>query len=179
MCTKMKANVLVGLGNPLAGDDGVGWHVAQHLRNDPRTPEDTEILSGGTDLLRQTDHLIGRKRVILVDAILNRSEPGKVTVLEDGWAELEGHREHAHHCSVIQTLNLLRMVLPSLAATHITLIGVSINTVRMEPRLSPCLAERLPDILERVLQVLNMGMRSSKPMIDAERDQVHPPTLAA
>jgi len=177
MCTEMKANVLVGFGNPLAGDDGIGWHVAQHLRFDPGTPEDTEILSGGTDLLRHTDHLTGRKRVILVDAILDTSEPGKVTVLEDGWDELDSHREHAHHCSAIQTLGLLRTVSPSLAATRITLIGVSINTVRMEPELSPDLVKRLPDILECVLRVLNMG-RSREPLTNAELDEVHLPTLA-
>lgn len=65
----MKPRLLLGLGNPVMGDDGVAWHLLARLREDPRLPPDVEIAWGGTDLLGCAGLLEGRERVVLVDAV--------------------------------------------------------------------------------------------------------------
>lgn len=90
-----------------------------------------------------------------MDAILDGSQPGSVSVLEEELLKLEDQREYAHYSSVIQALVLLRAAVPSLAATRITLIGVSINSAHMVPELSPALAKKLPEILRFVLHELS------------------------
>lgn len=148
----MKPNLLIGLGNPLMGDEGIGWHVANRLARDPRVPADTEVLCGGTDLVRHASEMEGRNRVILVDAMQDASQPGSISVFEDDFFELEGRQENAHQLSVAEAVRLLRIASPSLKPVHFTLLAVAIASASINQELSPALSAQMPRILERVLQ---------------------------
>jgi len=142
----MKPVVVIGLGNPLMGDDGIGWHVAERLATDPRLPSGVEAIQGGTDLLRCAARIEGRRRAILIDAVRDDAEPGTVSVIGEGQAQ--ERQDHAHHLSAAQAMGLLRMTMP----VSFTLLGVSVAEVRMGGELSPELAARMPAILDRVLE---------------------------
>ena len=60
--------IIVGIGNPILCDDGVGIHVAQQLKHHITDPQVTidEAFTGGMNLL---DLLIGYERAILIDAV--------------------------------------------------------------------------------------------------------------
>ena len=146
----MKALLAIGLGNPLMGDEGIGWHVAERLAGDARLPEHVEVICGGTDLLRYAGEMDGRRRVVLIDAIEDGSDPGTVTVFAEDFRGLEEHQEHAHHLSAIQAVRLLRLI----TSTRFTLLGISISSARCEPALSPPMAARMPAILRQVLDNL-------------------------
>ena len=78
-------SIVIGLGNPILGDDGVGWKVAEEVQKQltslpfPKGEEsqvDVEFLSlGGISLM---EHLIGYERAILIDAIASDQEPGSI-----------------------------------------------------------------------------------------------------
>jgi hydrogenase maturation protease len=76
--------LVIGLGNALAGDDGVGSHIMRRLSQDERLPGDVDVLEGGTDLLRLAHELEGRPRVVLVDALLHPGEPGTPLQFDSG-----------------------------------------------------------------------------------------------
>ena len=78
--------IVIGLGNPILGDDGVGWKVAEEVKKQlsslPAPPTgagsevDVEFLSlGGISLMEQ---LIGYERAVLIDAIASDREPGTI-----------------------------------------------------------------------------------------------------
>lgn len=152
----MKSHLVIGLGNRLMGDEGVGWHLIERLAGDPRLPEDTELLWCGTDLLACADQIEGRSRITLVDALLDPSQVGSVTVFRDGngLRGLEDRQWHVHHLSLTQIIHLLRIVSPSFGLVRLRLIAICIDSARMQPELSPALATRMPQILECVLQEL-------------------------
>jgi hydrogenase maturation protease len=150
----MKPTLVIGLGNPLMGDDGVGWHVAERLASDPRLPESVEVTCGGTDLLRYAGQMEGRSRVIIVDAVQDDAEPGSVSVLEEARPELDERQEHAHLLSAWQSMKLLKMIMP----VRFTLLGISISSATIETRLSTAVDGRMVTILDGVLQEL---MRNS------------------
>jgi hydrogenase maturation protease len=139
------------------GDEGMGWHVIDQLTSDPRLPEDTDLLWGGTDLLAGAEQMEGRRRIILLDTILDASPVGSITVFGDGLLGLDDRQEHVHHLSLTQALHLLHLASPSLGAVRFSLIAVSVDSVRMQSKLSPALAARMPQILNRVLQELAEG----------------------
>src|ERR1039457_3848424 len=58
----MKPLLIIGLGNPLMGDDGVGAQLAESLAG----RADADVLFGGTDLLPCAGELEGRQPVILI-----------------------------------------------------------------------------------------------------------------
>lgn len=146
----MKPLLVIGLGNPLMGDEGIGWHVAERLAGDPRLPGDVEVIRGGTDLMRYAGEMEGRGRVVLIDAIEDGSDTGSVTVFSEDFRGLEDHQEHAHHLSAIQAVKLLKLISP----ISFTFLGISISSARLEPALSPAMAARMPGILRQVLENL-------------------------
>jgi hydrogenase maturation protease len=145
----MKPLLVIGLGNPLMGDDGVGCAVVECLAADRRLPDCVEVMIGGSDLLRCAGQMEGRSRVVVIDALQDGGEPGGVLLFEEG-AGLDDRQGHAHHLSAAQAIRLAQMI----TRVPCTLLGISIPSVTAGPRLSPALGARLPAILDRVLQEL-------------------------
>ena len=93
--------------------------------------------------MRFSDQVEGRRRVVIVDAVQDDAEPGSVSVIEDA----DEHQEHAHHLSVAQSIQLLRLTMQA----QFTLLGVSVRSVRLGETLSREIESRLPAIIDSVL----------------------------
>jgi hydrogenase maturation protease len=99
----MTDTVVLGLGNLLHADDGVGVHAIRELQRDPRVSPNIALIDGGTHGLALLPHISGVRRLLVIDAIdagepsgtLLRFEgpalrglPGKATVHQLGFADL-------------------------------------------------------------------------------------------
>ena len=147
----MKPRLVIGLGNPLMSDDGVGCAAAAQLARDTRLPESVEVICGGTDLLRHAGRMVGREQVIIIDAIQSDGEPGSVALLDRADPSIEARQEHAHHLSAVQAVRLLEMT----TSTRFALVAISISSAGIGSALSPALADRMPAIVDRLLQELD------------------------
>jgi hydrogenase maturation protease len=102
--------LVVGLGNPLLGDDGVGWHVAERLQQQLLSPgvEIDTLALGGIGLM---ERLIGYQRAIIIDALKTGHFPNG-TVHSFHLDELEnpfaGHLGSAHETNLQTALELGR-----------------------------------------------------------------------
>lgn len=152
----MKPRLIIGLGNTLAGDDGIGCQLVLRLSEDPRLPEDVDLLLGGADLSRHADAFEGRRQVLLLDAALDGRAAGTVTLHHRVAYTEPGHRQHAHHLSAIQALGVLQAVRGA-DFPEVTLMTISIPAVRIGPHLSSELARRVPELVGRVLHELGAG----------------------
>ena len=75
-------SVVIGLGNPLMTDDGIGLAALERLRAAWRLPEDVVLVDGGTWGLRLLPQIEDAGRLLLLDAIDVGGAPGDVVVLE-------------------------------------------------------------------------------------------------
>jgi hydrogenase maturation protease len=99
--------LVIGLGNPILGDDGVGWSVAACVAGRLGTNEQVEVdclAVGGLSLM---ERMLGYRHVILVDSIETGQHPiGTISAMELG--ELAdpdlGHSASAHDASLITAL---------------------------------------------------------------------------
>ena len=92
----MNSIAVVGIGNSLLKDDGVGVHVLESFASDnPYT--DVICLDAGTVGLALMDHLSNLDGLIAVDAMRLDKNPGTVTVLQG--TEMDSHLRN-HHGSV-------------------------------------------------------------------------------
>ena len=158
----MKPILLIGLGNPLMGDDGVGAAVAGHLAAGAGLPDCVEALPGGTDLLRLANQIEGRTHVLVIDALQEVSaEPGSLLEINPASDAFDDRQPHAHHLSALAAIRLLRLT----TEVPITLLGVAVPSASAGPGLSPALAARLPDILNRVLQYLENLAATAHPCL--------------
>jgi hydrogenase maturation protease len=74
--------LVLGLGNLVHSDDGLGVHAIQLLQRDPRMPSDVTLIDGGTQGLGLIPHISGFDRVVVIDAIDVGEAPGTLLRLE-------------------------------------------------------------------------------------------------
>ena len=147
------AIVVLGMGNPLLGDDGVGWAIASRLAHHPGLPADVYVTWGGTDLIATSSLLDGRTRAVLIDAV-EGEVPGRLVRL-DPWASDPATATSAlSPLTLPAALRVLRMLSPELTEVDVRLLGVTVGRVRPGADLSPTLAARLPALAETILSEL-------------------------
>ncbi|HIQ00635.1 MAG TPA: hydrogenase maturation protease [Anaerolineales bacterium] len=145
------AILIVGLGNPLRGDDGIGPRVVAELRR-RGLPEGVEAIdggSGGLDLLRVIE---GWGQVVVVDAADVGREPGQFVRFTPEEARLmeAPDRFSLHHASLAEALSLARALdhpLPPLVV-----FGVQPERIGWGEGLSPAVEEAISALVEAVLQ---------------------------
>jgi hydrogenase maturation protease len=151
------ATLVVGLGNPLLADDGVGWRVAELVRErlagDPALVdvEVDQLAVGGLSLM---ERLVGYRRAILVDAMLT-GEHAAGTVRRFSLADLPGreatHLDSAHDASLAIALAAGRSLGADLPAE---IAIVAVEAVRVDvfgEEMTPAVAAAIPDAVEAVL----------------------------
>jgi len=114
---------VVGIGNNLLQDDGVGVHVLKHFES--HNPDETvSCLDAGTVGLALMDRLANLDGLVAVDAMRLGKPPGTITVLqeEDMDAHLRNHHGSVHELGLSDIMDALRLCddLPSNRA----LIGI-------------------------------------------------------
>jgi hydrogenase maturation protease len=78
----MLRTLVIGLGNPILGDDGVGWKVAEamgpRLAADPPRAQAVEVDYAALGGLSLMERLVGYDRAVIVDAVVTRRPVGTV-----------------------------------------------------------------------------------------------------
>src|SRR5210317_308109 len=78
-----KPILVLGLGNILIQDEGIGVRVIEQLQRDYEFPAEVEVLDGGTAGMALYEHIVDRSHVIVVDAVKTGRSPGTLVKLED------------------------------------------------------------------------------------------------
>lgn len=155
--------LVIGLGNPILGDDGVGWIVAEEVRKQlvstilPKGEEnivDVDCLSlGGISLM---ERLIGYEHAILVDAFICMDEPGSILVSDlEALPDVSAfHLTSAHDMSLQNAMRLGRHLGAELPE-KVTVVGVSARHVYdFSEELSLPLQEAVPKVTQIVVELL-------------------------
>jgi hydrogenase maturation protease len=129
----MSRGLVVGLGNPLAGDDGFGPAVAGRLRDEGLGGEVT-LVEACTDLLGLVDELERHETVVLVDAMTGGGAPAGTVALVDDAALLRGRARStsAHRLSPVEAVRVFRALRPA-APTRIVLVALHVDEVGVGP----------------------------------------------
>jgi hydrogenase maturation protease len=146
--------IVLGVGNPILQDDGVGLHVIDALRkrmNNPMVTIETAS-TGGMNLL---DMIRGYEKVILIDAMKqNDSKPGEVKrfLLSDFHTV---HSNNPHDASLSEALHLAKQLGEKHLPSKIILIGITVNnTYEFGEHLSSEVASAVPTAVALVLEEL-------------------------
>jgi hydrogenase maturation protease len=146
----MKKTVVLGVGNELFRDEGVGVHAARILQTKlPSSAGDVEAIDGGTspDIWSLID---GADKLIIVDAVRGGCEAGTIyrftpqqIVADRGLVTL------VHQMGILENLSLMELVGGKPDETVI----IGVEPAELEPglELSAKLQERLPKIIQTVL----------------------------
>jgi hydrogenase maturation protease len=147
-------NVLVlGLGNTLLADDGVGVHVVRHLASAPGIPPFLCPIDGGTLGFRLMDTITRSESVIIVDAA-ELDEPAGTVRLLDRHAiaahVARGGRKSAHEAGLVDLLTLAR--LDGWSPARLALLGIQPRLIDWGEQLSEPVAKSLPAACRTVIE---------------------------
>lgn len=146
--------LLVGVGNTLLRDEGVGVHTIDRLRR-LDLPGEVCLAQCGTDLLSLDADLAGRRRMIIVDAIQAGCEPGTIHVIrEHEFDRTDAVSTSAHRMSAVESARLLKQLHSELSDTELIFVGVEPSDMSMGERLSPKVEAAMPSLIEKVMDLL-------------------------
>ena len=173
--------IVIGLGNPVLGDDGVGWRVADEVESRlaaaasaGHAGPDVEIERLGVGGLRLMECLTGYEAAILVDAAEFPGRPiGEVRScsFEDLADFAAGHLDSTHDASLRTALALGRRLGATLPGTIQAVTVQARRTDEFSEELSPPVAAAVPAAAEAVLAVIEAVSRP----IGAQRTEPAPP----
>ena len=155
--------IVIGMGNPLLGDDGVGWRVADEVERrlaaaSPGGPGPAvEIERLGVGGLRLMECLTGYETAILIDAAEFPGRPiGEVRScpFEDLADRAAGHLDSAHDASLRTALALGRKLGADLPAGIQAVTVQARRTDEFSGELSPEVAAAIPVAADAVLALL-------------------------
>jgi hydrogenase maturation protease len=151
----MKTLVL-GLGNPIVSDDGVGLRVADTLKPLLANCPDIDVCEDYWGGLRLMERLVGYDRAVIVDAICTGSPPGTIHHLAPG--EIPTQRSaSAHDVNLPTALELGRkagMPLPPDSRVH--LLGIeAADVINFSERCTPAVDAAIPQAVDKVMQILD------------------------
>lgn len=170
MPTTPDSILVLGLGNVLCGDDGVGVIAVDWLARRTVLPAHVQVLDGGTLGLALLPLLTDARTVILVDAVLGDGPPGTLV-------RLEGHevapavagRLSPHQVGVADLLDGARWLdrLPR----ELVLVGLVPRTIELGVGCSPEVGRQIPALVDAVLLELERLGCARVVMHDAGMDE--------
>jgi hydrogenase maturation protease len=145
--------MIIGLGNLLLGDEGIGVHAMRQLEAAYRFDPAVELIDGGTSGLDLLPLLQDQQRLLLLDALVSDDPPGSIRVIRNGAIKSAlTEKVSLHHLGLADLLALAELL--GCAPPEIVLIGVVPERMEMELGLSDRLRERLLDLIATACEIL-------------------------
>ena len=139
--------LVLGIGNILMGDEGVGVHVVRHLEKED-VPVGVELLDGGTGSFLLLDPMQLARKVILIDATLDANPPGTVRRLVPRFSTDYPRTLAAHDIGLKDLLDAFYLLGHKV---DVVLFAVSIAPLQeLELDMSPELVAQVPKIAAMV-----------------------------
>jgi hydrogenase maturation protease len=145
----VKSVLILGLGNLLLGDEGVGIHLVRQLQRMPLPPE-VEVIDGGTGGFELLAHCCGKQKVIIIDAVKADARPGTMLRFTPEEAALQWPLPYsAHQAGVAELLYEAKAFMPSL---EIIVYGVvPKETATMSTQLSRLVRRQLSKLAAMIV----------------------------
>ncbi len=159
-------DVVLGVGNPLMGDDGLGIAVVAHVQSAWGSAPELLIVDGGTWGMNLLPIIEQARRLLIIDAIDRGAAPGTfVTLQKDEIPRYFGRTLSPHQLDLREVLALaeLRGTLPK----ETTAVGIQPESIELSLDLSPVVTAALPALLDDIeARVRRWGYAASVPELE-------------
>ncbi len=146
---------LIGLGNILMRDEGVGVHAVRYIQDRCTIPPGVEIVDGGTTGLDLLPFIEGRERVLFVDTVNFNQPPGFIKVLKnEEIPTLFGVKDSLHHMGLMDVLAAAQLL--GILPKDIRLIGIQPQIIESGLELSDTIQARLSALVAQIQSEIGM-----------------------
>ena len=154
MIEKPMGALVLGLGNLLLCDDGVGVHAIRRLQSDPRVPPEAVLMDGGTQGLSLLPHISGFRRLLVMDAVDVGEEPGALIRLEGPALDNLPGKPSVHQLGFADLVVSLKLLGES--PEKIVVLGMQPQSSQWSTELSHTVQDRLDRLVDAAVVQLKI-----------------------
>lgn len=155
--------VVLGVGNILLTDEGIGVRTAEYLMKNYDYPDNVAILDGGTMGMELLGHIVDIDLLIILDAVASNKPAGTVVKMEGNEIpKFFASKLSPHQVGIADVLAAADLVAKS--PKKILLFGVVPENLELNTELSPIVAEKMPILVDYVIETLQQYDIELKPV---------------
>lgn len=143
---------VIGIGNTLKGDDGIGVVLVDRLKGGD-FPGEVEFHEVGTSGLNIIHYLKDLDNAIIVDALRNEGEPGNSTFFRPDEVDNSIKIRSTHDANLLEAIDLSETL--GERPEEIVIMGIIPKDMSLRDELSPLLKEKLPELEEKLREKIN------------------------
>jgi hydrogenase maturation protease len=156
--------LVMGVGNVLLCDEGVGVRVLRELESRYDFPENVRLVDGGVLGLSLTGTLLEADQVVIIDAVRGGDEPGTLYRFE--WESKPEHiqyKDSLHQIDLMETLGTLPLVAepPQVVVLGVQYQEINEYSVELTPKVEAAV-EPLVKLVIKELERLGVAARPKK-----------------
>ena len=142
--------IILGLGNELMSDEGIGVHAAKELQK-KKLPPHVEVIEGGTDGFGLLNIITATDYLIIIDTLKGGDTPGTIYRFnfKDAPECPDPFKTSIHQIGILEVLNLSGLI----GKTPETVIfGIEPKQISMGMELSPSVKNKIPRLLDLIME---------------------------
>jgi len=150
-----KKTLVLGIGNTLLSDEGIGIHVLRELQNNSQSQDDIEYMDGGTLSFTLASPIENCNQFIVIDASEIKSNPGAVKVFENDEMDTfitSGNKKSVHEVGLVDVMSIALLAgnLPSKRA----LVGIQPDSLDWGPEPTHAVQQAIPEACQQIRDLL-------------------------
>ncbi|MEQ1623497.1 MAG: hydrogenase maturation protease [Sediminibacterium sp.] len=142
--------LILGIGNYLMGDEGVGVQTALQLQ-ELDLPDYVEVVDGGTGGFHLLEYFENHEHVILIDATLGGEQPGQIRLIKPRFAKDFPRAMSTHDIGLKDMVSALQWMekMPDIQLFVVSIESIQQQGIEMTNEVKAV----IPDLMHRVLQL--------------------------
>ena len=152
--TEKDSILILGIGNYLMGDEGLGVHLINELEKEPH-PDGVDLLDGGTAGFQLMDYLENYSTVIMIDSTLDANPVGTIRLIEPKFSKDFPKAMSTHEIGLKDLVESLSLVgrLPKIYLYVVTVEDIANLHVGLSPKVNAVLPELKKTVLEKAKEL--------------------------
>lgn len=149
----MKDTVILGIGNILLKDDGIGVHVVKKLE-DEGLPSNIEVVDGGTSTLDTLNYFLEYKKIIVIDSLKAGYEPGTIYKIKP--EDIKNYKRENLSIHDVQILDVVKIAEMYDKHPDVTIFGIEPKEIVYDTEMTDCMKRKVPEIINLIKKELNV-----------------------
>jgi hydrogenase maturation protease len=152
--------LVLGLGNLIHSDDGLGVHAIRCLQEDQRVAAGVTLLDGGTQGLSLLPHISGFPQILVIDAVDVGEPPGTIVRFDGNVLKGLPGKPTVHQLGFADIM--VAMELLGEPPDELVVLGAQPMSTEWGTELTPSVQSALPPLLDAVIAQLDVWVDSQR-----------------
>ncbi|MBC2721766.1 HyaD/HybD family hydrogenase maturation endopeptidase [Desulfosporosinus sp.] len=152
----MKDTVIIGIGNILLQDDGVGVHVVNQLENET-LPSTIELVDGGTSTLDTLSYFLDYRKVIVVDCLRAGLKPGTIYKIQP--EDIKNYQKENLSIHDVQILDVVKMANMMGQYPEVVIFGIEPKKISVNLEMTDLMYAKLPEVIANIKKELLLDVK--------------------